>query len=115
MNQNSETKIQGAIKKILVVDDDIEIREVLYQLLERAGYQAITLPSGMAALQFLKKNRTDLIILDEKMSGMNGLLTLKNIRDFDKETPIVMLTGYGSGELQINALKLGVNDFLMKG
>jgi DNA-binding response OmpR family regulator len=115
MNQNNEIKIQGAIKKILVVDDDIEIRDVLYQLLDKAGYQAITLPSGMAALQFLKKNRTDLIILDENMSGMNGLLTLKNIRDFDKETPIVMLTGYGSGELQINALKLGVNDFLMKG
>jgi DNA-binding response OmpR family regulator len=115
MNQNNEEKIQGSVKKVLVVDDDVEIREVLYRLLDRSGYQAITQPGGTAVLDYLKNNRVDLIILDERMPGMDGLMTVKNIRDFDKETPIVMLTGFGNGELQISALKLGVNDFLMKG
>ena len=115
MNQDNQEKIQGAIKRILVVDDDVETREMFYQLLKKSGYQAITLPSGKAALEFLKKNRTDLIILDEKLPGMDGLLTLKNIREFDNETPVLMMTGYVVGELQINALRLGVNDFLTKG
>ncbi len=115
MEECKEPTIQGQMNKILIVDDDAKVREVLYQLLQKSGYQVKTLPSGATALEHLKKERPDLIILDQRMPEMDGLETLKRIRAFDKEIPIVMLTGYGSGDLQIKALKLGINDFLMKG
>ena len=108
-------KIEGEIKKILVIDDDAQIRGLLHRILSKAGYRPATAPGGLSALEMLKKDRPDLVILDSKMPGMDGLQTLKKIREFDKELPVIMLTGYATGQMQISALKLGVNDFLMKG
>ncbi len=104
-----------ATKKILVVDDEAQIRNVLYQLLTKKGYSVTTAPSGKAALDALKKDRPDLIILDQNMPKMDGLETLKRIRESDKSIGIVMLTGYVSEELEKNALQLGVDEFLGKG
>ncbi|MFH1228602.1 MAG: response regulator [Planctomycetota bacterium] len=115
MSQPEENSTIGTAKKILVVDDDAKIRELLFQLLSKVSYQVVTSPTGFAALESLKDDRPDLIIMDERMLGMDGLEILRKIRLFDKEIPIIMLTGHASAELQIAALKLGVNDFLMKG
>jgi len=98
-----------------VVDDDPEIRNLLYRILAKENYQVATMPSGSAALDYLKKERPDVILLDQRMPGMDGLETLKKIREFDKEIPTIMLTGYGTGDMEIAALKMGINDFLRKG
>lgn len=137
MNQNNEEKIprladvpgdaeractpkgvkkrEGAIKNILVVDDEPHIRKILSLLLTKKGYRVNTAPSGETALEFLKHERPDLIILDQNMPGMNGLETLKRIRGLDKEIGIVMLTGYVSDDLKKSAAQMGVDDFLTKG
>lgn len=102
-------------EKILVVDDEAQVRNLLYQLLGKKGYTVTTAPSGKVALDSLKKDRPDLVILDQNMPKMDGLETLKHIRSFDKNIGIVMLTGYVSEELEKNALKLGADEFLTKG
>lgn len=115
MTENRQDKVQGRLKNIMIVDDDDQIRNLLYRLLQQNGYHVITRPSGQTALDSLKKERPDLIILDHQMPEMDGLVTLRKIREFDKEIPVIMLTGYATGKLQLSALKLGVNDFLIKG
>ena len=102
-------------KEILVVDDDPYIRDVLYQLLTKKGYRVTTAPSGETALDSLKRDRPDLVILDYKMPKMDGLETLKQIRVFDKTIGVVMLTGYASASLEKDARQMGVNEFLTKG
>ena len=102
-------------KKIMVVDDEPTIRNILYRLLDQAGYKIITAPGGEMALDTLKKDRPDLIILDQKMPGLDGLATLKKIRTFDKNIAVVMLTGHVTEELKSSAQRLGVDDFLNKG
>jgi DNA-binding response OmpR family regulator len=113
--ESNEHKIEGTIRKVLVVDDDPEIRNLLYRILTKENYQVVTMPSGQAALDYLKKERPDVILLDQRMPGMDGLETIKKIREFDKDMPTIMLTGYGTGDMEIAALKLGINDFLRKG
>jgi len=131
MNQNNEEKIprladvpgdvervakrEGAIKNILIVDDEPQIRDILYQLLTKKGYWVNTAPSGETALELLKHDRPDLIILDQKMPGMNGLQTLKRIRGLDKDIGIIMLTGYETEGLKEATAQMGVDDFLTKG
>ncbi|MBI4834817.1 MAG: response regulator [Planctomycetes bacterium] len=113
--ENDDHKIEGAIRKVLVVDDDPEIRDLLYRVLTKENYQVATMPSGSAALEYLKNQRPDIILLDQRMPGMDGLETLKQIREFDKDLPTIMLTGYGTADLEIAALKMGMSDFLRKG
>ncbi|MFH1231146.1 MAG: response regulator [Planctomycetota bacterium] len=102
-------------KNILIVDDEPQIREMLHQLLTKKGYRVNTAPGGQTALEFLKQERPDLIILDQNMPKMSGLDTLKKIRELDKEIGIVMLTGYVTDDLKKSAAQMGVDDFLTKG
>jgi len=101
-------------KNILVVDDEPYIRDMLYQLLTKKGYRVNTAPSGATALEFLKQDLPDLVILDQNMPKMNGLETLKLIRQSDKEIGIVVLSGYVTDDLK-SASEMGVDDFLTKG
>ena len=103
------------LKKILVVDDESYMRDVLYRLLTKKGYQVTTVPSGKIALDYLKQDRPDLIILDQNMPKMDGLMTLKQIRLIDKKVGVIMLTADVSIDLKKNAEQLGVDDFLTKG
>lgn len=102
-------------KNILIVDDEPQIREMLHQLLTKKGYRVNTAPGGQTALEFLKQERPDLIILDQNMPKMSGLETLKRIRELDKEIGIIMLTGYVTDDLKKSAAQMGVDDFLTKG
>ena len=102
------------VKKIMVVDDEIGIRDVLYNLFTSKGYEVVTAENGKRALEILKNTRPDLIIIDYRMPQMTGLETLKKIRGFDEKIRVVMLTAFGTPEVQKEALKLGVDDFLNK-
>lgn len=103
-----------AKKKILVVDDEIGVRDVLYGLLTNKGYEVTSVENGKRALEMLKNMRPDLIILDYRMSQMNGLETLRKIRGFDQEVRVIMLTAFGTPATEKEALMLGVDAFLAK-
>ncbi|MCK5579554.1 MAG: response regulator [Planctomycetes bacterium] len=102
------------MEKILVVDDEVFMRELLYNLLTRQGYQVVTSGNGVDALERLRSDRPDLIILDYKMTKMSGLETLRKIREFDTTVDIIMLTGFATAELEKEAVTLGVSNFIQK-
>src|SRR3954452_4376270 len=104
----------GSRGKVLVIDDEVDIREGLELLLTTEGYQAETAQNGTEGLQKLATNFYDLVLLDLMMPDKSGMEVLEEVRQRDKETPIFMITAYGSVEAAVHALKLGANDYFSK-
>ena len=84
--------------KILIVDDEPPVRDLFVDLFKKEDCQTIACASGEEALAILKKDAFDVVLLDIKLPGMSGLEVLKNIRDTDKNLPVVMITGFGFDE-----------------
>jgi two-component system KDP operon response regulator KdpE len=99
--------------KIMVVDDDPQIRRVLRTALVAQGYEAIDARNGEEALDMLKEQKADLVILDVNMPGMNGLETCRAMRSFT-EVPIVMLTVRDAESDKVEALDAGADDYVTK-
>lgn len=99
---------------ILVTDDERAIRNTLKEILEFEDYQVSTAESGAEAIEFVEKNQIDLIFLDIKMKGMDGLETLKEIRKLGFQMPVIMISGHGTIEIAVEATKHGAFDFLEK-
>ena len=103
-------------KKILVVDDDIMNLRMAEFILSREGYDVIRQESGMDCLNYLKKHRPDLILLDIEMPIMNGIKTFEIIRD-NKEMakiPVIFLTAASDIETVLEAVHLGAVDYIKK-
>ena len=81
-------------KHILVIDDDVGIRESLSLVLGDAGYQVDTVESGERGIQKVKRNDYDLVFLDIKMAGMDGIETLREIRKMGKKIPVYIITAF---------------------
>ncbi len=101
-------------KTILVVDDELAVRNLLYDALTKVNFKVTTISNGADAIEVARKQKPDLILLDFKLAGMDGLETLKRIRSFDRRTKIIMLTGMGSEELEREARLQGASGFLRK-
>jgi DNA-binding NtrC family response regulator len=101
-------------KKILAVDDDLRMREMLYDLFSRKGYKVFTAPGGVEAIEITRKENPDLVLLDIKMPKMDGIQTLKKIRELGIKNKIVMLTGMDDVELEKQARLNGASGFLRK-
>jgi len=102
-------------KVVLLVDDEVPFVEAMARRLEKRGLDVKTAFSGEEALQRLKElKRIDVIILDVKMPGMDGLETLKQIKKGYPLVEVIMLTGHGTVESAIDGMKLGAYDYLMK-
>src|SRR5690554_2513668 len=99
---------------ILITDDEKSIRNTLKEILEFENYQISTTESGQQAIEFIAENSIDLMFLDIKMQGMDGLETLTKIREQGHEFPIVMISGHGTIDIAVEATKLGAYDFLEK-
>ncbi len=100
---------------ILVADDEEGIRESLSGILEDEGYEVITASSGEDALSLLKEYSPEIILLDVWMpGGIDGLETLKNIRETNQEAAIIMISGHANIDMAVQAIKLGAHDFLEK-
>lgn len=82
-------------RKILVVDDELSIRILYREELEEDGYTVITASDGDEALRKIKSDKPDLVTLDIRMPGMDGIEVLHHIREMDKEIPVIMSTAYG--------------------
>src|SRR5512135_1679822 len=100
--------------KILVVDDSPQISKALSDLLSTSGYVVRTAPSAERALQILESAAFDLIITDLKMTGMTGIDLARQVLQKTPDVPVVILTGFGDMDSVINALRLGVADYLKK-
>ena len=99
---------------ILIVDDEEGMRDSLHKLLSRDGYQLITASDGRQALQKLRNNQVDLVLLDIMMPGIDGLETLKKIKELKQETLVIMITGYGTIESAVTAMKYVAKDYITK-
>ena len=100
--------------KILIVDDELIMRESLAGWLQRDGHAVQTSPSGEDALKKLKDAHFDIMLVDIKMEGMSGLEVLQHVKDSDPDVAIVMITAYGSIPTAIEAIKNGAYDYMLK-
>ena len=101
-------------KKILVVDDAVQITKTLTDVLGVAGYSVRTAPSGERALQIMETANFDLVITDLKMTGMSGMELAQAVFDRWAGVPVIILSGYGDLDNVIGALRSGVTDFIKK-
>ncbi len=99
---------------VLVIDDDPGIREYLEALATRQGYGVHTSVDGETALENLDQTRPDVITLDVVLPGMDGLETLRRIKQRAPEVPVIMLSGHGQARTIVEAMRLGASDFLRK-
>ena len=103
-----------ACGKILVVDDDVGVCDLLCEFLTGLGYQVSTVTSGEEALVKAGGDRLDAILLDVRMPGMSGLDVLRRIRALGSAVRVVMLTALEDEAIQQEALRLGANDYVTK-
>lgn len=101
-------------KAVLIVDDEKNIRVTLVQCLEGAGYLADSAVDGEHGLEKLSKQDYDVVLLDMKMPGMDGIETLRRMKQMKPDQPVIMITAYGTIETAVEAMKLGAVDYLQK-
>jgi DNA-binding NtrC family response regulator len=99
---------------ILIIDDDDQLRRSFKKLLSDEGYHTLTAASAEAGIEAFKARRPDLVILDIRLPGMNGLDAFKALHDLDPKIPIIIMTAYGTTETAINATKMGAFDYILK-
>jgi DNA-binding NtrC family response regulator len=100
--------------KILIVDDELIMRESLAGWLERDGHSIQTASSGEEALEKLQQTRFDILLVDIKMEGISGLDVLHSVKESDPDVAVVMITAYGSIPTAIEAMKKGAYDYMLK-
>jgi DNA-binding response OmpR family regulator len=100
--------------KLLIVDDELLIRDLLYDYFKSRDYDIAVAESGQGALAQLEENRFDTIILDLKMPDMDGLELTAKIRAGDEHVPIIIMTGYPSMETAIEAIRKRADDYFIK-
>ncbi len=99
---------------ILIVDDEVSIRDSLKDVLEEEGYKTAGAESGEACLEALREHSFDVVLLDVWLPGMDGLETLEKIREMEAASEVIMISGHGTIETAVRATKLGAYDFLEK-
>ena len=100
--------------KILLVDDEVIFARNMETLLDARGYRSKAVTSGAEAVRALETEDFDVVVLDLKMPGMDGLTTLKEIKKLGLFTQTLILTGHGSIDSALEAIKLGAYDYLTK-
>jgi DNA-binding response OmpR family regulator len=102
-------------QRILIVDDEEHIRRMIRITLEASGYEVGEAGDGQEGLKLYSSgSRWDLVLLDQRMPGMDGLETLNKIKQVDPDARVIMATAYASIELAVDAMKLGASDFVRK-
>jgi nitrogen regulation protein NR(I) len=102
------------VNTILIVDDDDQLRQSFEKLLSEEGYHAVGAASAETGIQLMAETNPDLIILDVRLPGINGLEAFKIIHRMQPKLPVVIMTAYGTMETAISATKLGAFDYILK-
>lgn len=99
---------------VLIVDDEMIMRDSLSAWLEDEGFETITTEWALDALKIIKNRPIDVAIVDIKMPVMDGIMLLKKIKEINSELPIIMITAHATVESAIEAMKEGAYDYVMK-
>ncbi len=99
---------------ILIVDDNEDLRTTLSDIIQSEGYNVLDAGDGTIALKQVKSANPDLVLLDMKLPGMDGMKILEEIKKFDKNIIVIMLTAYGDVKGAVNAMRLGAFDYITK-
>lgn len=102
------------IKKILIVDDEENARIGLSKLLSQEGFDVDSVANGNEALEFLRREKVNLVISDINMPEMNGLTFLKELNRYFPSTHVIMITAYGGVESYLEAMNLGAFEYIHK-
>jgi len=101
-------------RRVLIVDDEKDMRWTVCTLLKNQGLEPLEAGDGAAALDMMRKASPDCVLLDIRMPGMGGLEVLRRARAFDRLTPIIMITGFGSIDSAVQAMKDGAHHYITK-
>lgn len=99
---------------MLVVDDQMGVRRLLFEAFGEEGYTVEMAASGQEAIERVKECMPDIILMDMKMPGMNGLEALHEIRKINESVLVIMMTAYGELEIVAEAMKLGIKEYVTK-
>jgi DNA-binding NtrC family response regulator len=100
---------------VLIVDDEPTYRIVLTQTLKGCGHTTQACETGDDAISLLQKNKFDVVLLDYKMPGTSGINVLQWMYGMKMDIPVILITGYGSEEIALEAWKWGAKDYFVKG
>lgn len=99
---------------ILIVDDEPVTRKSLTDILRLEGYNVTSVPNGQAAVEYVRTQHIDLMVVDLRMPGMDGLEVVQVVNQLAPDTEVILLTAYASTETAIQALRLRIHDYLQK-
>ena len=102
------------MQRLLLIDDEADVQYSFGRIFSSPEIELATASSGEEGLKLIPKLKPDLVIMDIRMGGMNGLETLRRLRQFDAKVPVIMMTAYGTTQTAIEAMKLGAYDYLLK-
>ncbi len=102
------------MSRILIIDDDDQLRKSFHKLLLQEGYSIDSAASGEAGIALIRQSPPDLVILDMRLPGMNGFETFKVIHEIEPKLPVIIMTAYGNTETAIEATKMGAFDYILK-
>ena len=100
--------------KVLIVDDEQIVRDSLSAWLVDEGFEVRTAASGMQALDLLKQERSDVVVVDIKMAGMDGITLLRKIKEIGSDIPVIMITAHATIDNAVQSMKDGAYDYIMK-
>ena len=100
--------------KLLLIDDEVDVQYSFRRIFDSPEIELTTAASGEEGLKMIPRLKPDLVIMDVRMGGINGLETLRRLRQTDARTPVIMMTAYGTTQTAIEAMKLGAYDYLLK-
>jgi DNA-binding NtrC family response regulator len=101
-------------ERILVVDDEEQMRDLLVKVLERKGYQVSVCGNGVDALAFLEREPADLVVTDVRMPGLSGMEALRAIKELNPDIVVIIMTAFGSIDQAVQAVKEGAYDYINK-
>jgi DNA-binding response OmpR family regulator len=99
---------------VLIVDDEAVARQSLTDILKLEGYNTAAVPNGPAAIEHVRTHPVDLVIVDLRMPGMDGIQVVQAVNQVSPDTEVVLLTAYGTMDSAVQALRLRIHDFLTK-
>jgi len=102
------------VSTILIIDDDDQLRMSFQRLLEEEGYTVRTAASGESGIRMVRDALPDMVVLDVRLPGMNGLETFKEIHRIEQKLPVIIMTAFGTTETAIEATKMGAFDYVIK-
>src|SRR3954463_217655 len=102
------------MSKLLLIDDEADVQYSFKRIFDSPDIELTTASSGEEGLKLIPKVKPDLVLMDIRMGGINGLETLRRIRQMDSKLLVILMTAYGTTQTAIEAMKLGAYDYLLK-